>query len=421
MGYAIILINGFAFVRQRGTRQLGFLLFAGVVVLINELILKNLFQQVRPEHSCLTSCGMPSGHSTLAMGFFTVMILDLIYRVNPSQREYLDERLLAHAHKSNKERMKDFYRALRLQFTVTPLARGTELSINELLASVSCWCVILLPVPLSRVAIRDHTPTQVLVGSFFGCVEGAFWALASRRLQFRFLGSLGKRYPSEDRCEARCCLFKMFFMQHNLALPQFLVEHITEMDGCDPEFQKCANDAIENWYINHNVENAVATEFHEVSNAVATEFHEVENAVATELPKVEPQVAFAAQLTALAEMANNPSTSATDVQKSADYNVFMATYVILAIAVNGRSCIFQRNPRVTDVMVMLKSRLVREVQELPMTPLAKKVIMDSYKITGPCPLQLWLQPPSRRYDNDQTESLRAWCEKICLQACHGRN
>ena len=40
----------------------------------------------------------------------------------------------------------------------------------------------LLPVPLSRVVLRDHTGTQVLVGSVVGMITVVFFKLSSERI-----------------------------------------------------------------------------------------------------------------------------------------------------------------------------------------------------------------------------------------------
>jgi len=58
------------------------------------------------------------------------------------------------------------------------------------------WFVVLFPVPFSRVALRDHSWSQVTAGSFIGCFE----ALIFYFLLNRFGGYL-------DACLVeKCCL-----------------------------------------------------------------------------------------------------------------------------------------------------------------------------------------------------------------------
>eukprot|EP00438_Fugacium_kawagutii_P016199 Skav224049 [mRNA] locus=scaffold534:123011:133522:- [translate_table: standard] len=47
----------------RGTRELCFVCVLGSTFVFNELILKRIISQTRPEISCVSSCGMPSSHS----------------------------------------------------------------------------------------------------------------------------------------------------------------------------------------------------------------------------------------------------------------------------------------------------------------------------------------------------------------------
>merc|ERR1719201_2144907 len=44
----------------------------------------------------------------------------------------------------------------------------------------------------SRIAVRDHTPTQVFVGSCIGVIEAGLWTYMVRRLQVKYNKDLGK-------------------------------------------------------------------------------------------------------------------------------------------------------------------------------------------------------------------------------------
>ena len=62
----------------RSTRSLAFLSFILFSVALGELIFKRIVSSPRPARSCLHSCGMPSSHATLSIGYFTLMLLDAL-------------------------------------------------------------------------------------------------------------------------------------------------------------------------------------------------------------------------------------------------------------------------------------------------------------------------------------------------------
>jgi hypothetical protein len=74
--FAVVLANGVELILRRGTRQISFLIFSGMIALSNEVIVKRIWAQPRPGAfeklkdddgqlvgSCLVSCGMPSSHA----------------------------------------------------------------------------------------------------------------------------------------------------------------------------------------------------------------------------------------------------------------------------------------------------------------------------------------------------------------------
>ncbi|CAJ1451768.1 unnamed protein product [Effrenium voratum] len=84
----------------RGTRQLWILMWLGIICSVNEGIVKKLISEPRPgsmmelrgdhgllEGSCVISCGMPSSHSAIAMGWFILSILDATARTHLSPRD----------------------------------------------------------------------------------------------------------------------------------------------------------------------------------------------------------------------------------------------------------------------------------------------------------------------------------------------
>lgn len=73
------------------------------------------------------------------------------------------------------------------------------------------WMVMLLPVPSCRAYLRDHSPTQVVIGSILGCLEGIAWFHFVRVLAYRYRRSLGRRWPANA---------KWFLLQHNYRIPK---------------------------------------------------------------------------------------------------------------------------------------------------------------------------------------------------------
>jgi acid phosphatase family membrane protein YuiD len=105
-----------------------FILLAIFGVLLNEHVLKKMFQEPRPAASASKSYGMPSGHSTNCYAWMTWSILEMLVTPGGSK------------------------------------AFITFLVIFDLL--------VLGPVPYARVYLQDHTTKQVVVGSSIGAAIG---------------------------------------------------------------------------------------------------------------------------------------------------------------------------------------------------------------------------------------------------------
>lgn len=124
MGYGLIF-----FVFGCSTASLVFFVaYWGYKVPIGK-ILKQFFLLPRPVGSCLPTCGMPSGHSTYALMFFTLGVLLLLTRVKPP-------------------------------------------SAKHVAGSIALLAAVLLPMPWSRVQLGDHSVEQVVWGSLTGMTLG---------------------------------------------------------------------------------------------------------------------------------------------------------------------------------------------------------------------------------------------------------
>jgi len=197
--------------RAIGSRELCFLGFVVLIVLLNEGIFKQLAAQPRPEGSCVNSCGFPSGHSTMAMGFFMLMFTDAVFRTVPKLPMTLGSARYERRHRM-RSASDDVQGTLdRRWWSVIPLSVSDVLGSFDLFSFAITWGLLLLPVPLSRVVLKDHSPEQAFVGCLIGAIEGVlWWALM--------------RYLVQEPCNHLLGAKLWGFCIHNYALPRFVVQ-----------------------------------------------------------------------------------------------------------------------------------------------------------------------------------------------------
>lgn len=183
VGILALFEIGFVTIRQKmklGTRECSFVGFVSGSCLLNELILKRIVKNSRPELSCNFSCGMPSGHSTVAMCLWTLALLDSYARMVPNNMRGPDLKPLklpsSHPHRKN------IGVGHRLVSSV-PLPRLFMLTQMQFVVFMLVWSVLLLPVPYSRTVLYDHYPSQVVVGSICGIIEAIIFWFAVRLKQ----------------------------------------------------------------------------------------------------------------------------------------------------------------------------------------------------------------------------------------------
>jgi membrane-associated phospholipid phosphatase len=166
------------FLIYRGTRELTVGLLVGLIAGINEVI-KILVDQPRPQESCLSSRGMPSSHSAVAVGLFLFLVLDAAYRLKPLVN-ISDKSSCGHS----------FNRMLK-GMMILPFG---YLSKGLFASYLAIWSVLLLPVPISRVVLHDHSPTQALAGSFVGMIAVAIWFPLSLWMRSALRDHVGEKY-----------------------------------------------------------------------------------------------------------------------------------------------------------------------------------------------------------------------------------
>lgn len=191
------------FLARRGTRELHLLLFQVATTVLTNLLLKPLIGQPRPEQSCLRSCGMPSSHAAVAMGFLTLMLAEFGRRY----RSWKAWGAWEHAASNCSEEL----RSLIIEvFSWPPPSSWDAISGARLGTSVLTWCIVLVPVPLARVLVSDHTVSQVFVGSGVGIALAAIWSTAVWQLQAQHNHRLGEILIGQKG---------RVLLRHNAALP----------------------------------------------------------------------------------------------------------------------------------------------------------------------------------------------------------
>lgn len=118
------------FLWTRGTREALAIVFWFQLVIVM-LVLKTLVALPRPEGSCLTSCGMPSGHTMVSIAYLVWICLEV------------------------------------------GLSRAVAVQRKVLLLSAAC--VLLLPVGWSRTFFKDHDWPQVIVGGLVALLMACVW------------------------------------------------------------------------------------------------------------------------------------------------------------------------------------------------------------------------------------------------------
>jgi membrane-associated phospholipid phosphatase len=228
--YLMVFIYGLSFLWSGDIVPLTRLLVIGVLALINDEILKRIVEQRRPIGSCLyfKSFGMPSGHSATSIGLLVYLLLELFLfhpnlmcgltcqkkssgdevqyyfakgygwhkRVstnnNVEPEENIGDYTSVIADGSGEERLTDIEVG---RSTPNPSTSSSSDS-KHVLVSVQqflqgkwkyhlygfLYCLLLFPVPFSRVYLYDHTTEQVVLGSVEGFVAASIWYLCVIRM-----------------------------------------------------------------------------------------------------------------------------------------------------------------------------------------------------------------------------------------------
>jgi len=135
--YACGLCCVLALVCRRRMWPLLLMSVAGVIVIVNEGVVKRVVKQDRPDDSCLHSKGMPSSHATLAITYWWWLHLEAL---------------------------------IKPQLTST----SPWTSQNKATVLLMVW-VLMFPVPFCRVVLHDHSWAQIGVGAAIGVTVSTCW------------------------------------------------------------------------------------------------------------------------------------------------------------------------------------------------------------------------------------------------------
>jgi len=69
-----------------------------------------------------------------------------------------------------------FFVAVKMVRSFVPMLQpNIQLSSSTFIGWVLLWFCVLVPVPITRIMLQDHTADQVLVGCFFGMMQALVW------------------------------------------------------------------------------------------------------------------------------------------------------------------------------------------------------------------------------------------------------
>lgn len=195
---------------RRGTRELSLVCFFAIITATNELFVKRLWPQSRPYGSCLTSCGMPSSHSAISIGYFLVVVSEAVLLEAPA-RDRTQRR-------TRLTKCQRFTVHLRELLVTLGFHQWDENSRGQVKIIVAYWAVMLLPVPFSRMILHDHSLGQVTMGGIVGMCWAFVFVYLTYTLRIRYNHILGQTVLS--------------YLIHNMALPCSMAEKRCNVKFC---------------------------------------------------------------------------------------------------------------------------------------------------------------------------------------------
>jgi len=169
---------------RRGTTELLMLIFPAIQVAFNEVCVKQLVKQQRPEGSCCLTCGMPSSHATMSAGYIVWLLLEILVHT-PADAAVSSEDAAANLEAGLAEPEPK---------TIGPCSAH---KIGAAFVVLSCF----LPVMPCRHVLKDHSADQIAVGAAVGFVEAVVWFFVLRQ----FIHPCLPAVHNSDTCGG-CCI-----------------------------------------------------------------------------------------------------------------------------------------------------------------------------------------------------------------------
>lgn len=238
--YLVGFIYGVSFLITGSIVPLTRLIVLLVLMVINDDILKKVVVQRRPMGSCLyfKSFGMPSGHASTSIGMLTYLLLELfvfhpnlmygltcqkkgrgdgddVYyftwgygwqkRVNNNNHLIDIEQdgdggefssVVTNSNANGEEKIADVEAGHSTDSNVFSSAQHFQQGRWKYHLYAFLYCLLLFPVPLSRVYLYDHFKNQVLLGSIEGILIASIWYFGV----IRIFGVRFMRWWSRSSC-----------------------------------------------------------------------------------------------------------------------------------------------------------------------------------------------------------------------------
>jgi hypothetical protein len=154
---------------------------------------------------------MPSSHAAISIGTITLFVAHSMFRSAPVQIAVIMQLGTTTGHMPAPVGWTSQW-LYTMKHISANLLKGVpfdEPSQEEVIMLFGAWVILLLPVPICRIVLSDHTPGQVLIGGAVGMFAAILWSFAKSLVERRSQSYLGREWR----------IGRWRLMTHNMALP----------------------------------------------------------------------------------------------------------------------------------------------------------------------------------------------------------